>query len=191
MRYISVFLLFVCVFASIAFDVFTPSLSTPELLSVNPSDSLIGILQEKDYPVIEDENQKKWTDSIYNQMTLEEKIGQLFMVAAYSNKDEKHWSALDSLIINQKIGGVIFFQGGPVRQAQLTNRFQSKAKVALFIGIDAESGLSMRLDSTSDFPWNMILVAIQDNNLIEEVGRQMGKHSKRMGIHFNFAPVVD
>lgn len=189
MRYISVFLLFVCVFASIAFKVFLPSQPSPELkISV---DSLLGVPQEIGFPNLDDERQKKWVDSIYNQMTLEEKIGQLFMVAAYSNKDEKHWSSLDSLIINQKIGGVIFFQGGPVRQAQLTNRFQSKAKVPLFIGIDAEWGLAMRLDSTYAFPWNMTLGAIQDNDLIEEVGRQMGKHSKRMGIHFNFAPVVD
>lgn len=193
MRYISIVLLVLCVFASIAFDVFTPSFSTSEKLSANivMSDSLIEEFQTKDHLILDDENQKKWTDSIYDQMTLEEKIGQLFMVAAYSNKDERHWSSLDSLIINQKIGGVIFFQGGPVRQAQLTNRFQSKAKVPLFIGIDAEWGLSMRLDSTYAFPWNMTLGAIQDNDLIEEVGRQMGKHSKRMGIHFNFAPVVD
>ncbi|MFA7446337.1 MAG: glycoside hydrolase family 3 N-terminal domain-containing protein [Flavobacteriaceae bacterium] len=192
MRYTTIFLLILCVFASIAFDVFTPS-PKPEIRPVTGilSDSLTEISTEKAYPVIEDENQKKWTDSIYNQMTLEEKIGQLFMVAAYSNKDEKHWSSLDSLIINQKIGGLIFFQGGPVRQAQLTNRFQAEAKVPLFIGIDAEWGLSMRLDSTYAFPWNMTLGAIQDNDLIEEMGRQMGKHSKRMGIHFNFAPVVD
>jgi beta-N-acetylhexosaminidase len=193
MRYISIVLLVLCVFASIAFDVFTPSFSTSEKLSAHiaMSDSLIEEFQAKDYLLLDDENQRKWTDSIYDQMTLEEKIGQLFMVAAYSNKDERHWSALDSLVINQKIGGIIFFQGGPVRQAQLTNRFQSKAKVPLFIGIDAEWGLSMRLDSTYAFPWNMTLGAIQDNDLIEEVGRQMGKHSKRMGIHFNFAPVVD
>src|SRR5690606_32403061 len=92
---------------------------------------------------------------------------------------------------NQKIGGVIFFQGGPVRQAQLTNRFQSKAKVPLFIGIDAEWGLAMRLDSTYAFPWNMTLGAIQDNAVIEEVGRQMGKHSKRRGIASTCAPAGD
>src|SRR5690606_24354425 len=76
-------------------------------------------------------------------------------------------------------------------QAKLTNRFQAHAEIPLFVGIDAEWGLAMRLDSTYAFPWNMTLGAIQDLQLIEEMGNQMGKHSKRMGIHFNFAPVVD
>ena len=88
----------------------------------------------------------KWVDSVYNQMPFNEKVGQLFMVAAYSNKDSVHVNGLDKLISEYKIGGLIFFQGGPVRQAKLTNRFQSKSKLPLFIGIDAEWGLSMRLD---------------------------------------------
>ncbi|WP_130733648.1 glycoside hydrolase family 3 N-terminal domain-containing protein [Flavobacterium sp. J27] len=135
--------------------------------------------------------QEKWVDSIYNQLSFEEKVGQLFMVAAYSNKNESHYKEIDELVEKYKVGGLIFFQGGPVRQAQLTNRYQSKSKVPLFIGIDAEWGLSMRLDSTYRYPWNMTLGAIQDFKLIEKMGIQMGEQSKRMGIHFNFAPVVD
>jgi beta-N-acetylhexosaminidase len=135
--------------------------------------------------------QEKWVDSIYNQLTFEEKAGQLFMVAAYSNKDEAHNKSVEELIKNYKIGGLIFFQGGPVRQVTLTNRYQSSSKVPLFIGIDAEWGLSMRLDSTYRYPWNMTLGAVQDMRLIEKMGQQMGQQSKRMGIHFNFAPVVD
>lgn len=133
----------------------------------------------------------KWIDSVYNQMTLEEKIGQLFMVAAYSNKDSIHVNTIDKLITNYKIGGVIFFQGGPIRQANLTNRYQKKSKLPLFVGIDAEWGLAMRLDSVNRFPWNMTLGAIQDLKLIEKVGEAYGKQSKRMGIQFNFAPVLD
>ena len=133
----------------------------------------------------------KWVDSVYNAMTLEEKFGQLFMVAAYSNKDSAHYNAIDKLIQENKIGGLIFFQGGPVRQAKLTNRFQSKSKIPLFIGIDAEWGLGMRLDSTYRYPWNMTLGAIQDMNLLEKVGVQMGEQSKRLGLQFNFAPVLD
>ncbi|MCL6462827.1 MAG: serine hydrolase [Flavobacterium micromati] len=132
-----------------------------------------------------------WVDRIYNKMSLQEKIGQLFMIAAYSNKDSIHVNKTKALIQNYNIGGVIFFQGGPVRQARLTNEYQAKAKVPLFVAIDAEWGLSMRLDSTYIFPWNMTLGAIQDLDLIEKVGRQMGAESKRMGIHFNFAPVID
>lgn len=135
--------------------------------------------------------QKKWVDSVYKSMSIEEKIGQLFMVAAYSNKDSAHVKSIDKLIEENKIGGLIFFQGGPHRQARLTNRFQSKSKLPLFIGIDAEWGLSMRLDSTYRYPWNMTLGAVQDMKLIEKLGTQMGEQSKRMGIHFNFAPVLD
>ena len=132
-----------------------------------------------------------WVDSVYNQLSFDEKVGQLFMVAAYSNKDEAHNKSIDKLIEENKIGGLIFFQGGPMRQAKLTNRYQAKSKVPLFIGIDAEWGLSMRLDSTYRYPWNMTLGAVQDMNLIEKAGNQMAKQSKRMGIQFNFAPVVD
>ncbi len=135
--------------------------------------------------------EEKWVDSVYNQMSFDEKVGQLFMVAAYSNKDSIHVNSIDKLIKDSKIGGLIFFQGGPVRQANLTNHYQSKSKLPLFIGIDAEWGLSMRLDSTYRFPWNMTLGAIRDTKLIEKVGSKMGFESKRLGVHFNFAPVLD
>jgi beta-glucosidase-like glycosyl hydrolase/CubicO group peptidase (beta-lactamase class C family) len=139
----------------------------------------------------ESDKEEKWVDSVYNQMTFNEKVGQLFMVAAYSNKDSIHVNSIDKLIKESKIGGLIFFQGGPVRQANLTNRYQSKSKLPLFIGIDAEWGLSMRLDSTYKYPWNMTLGAIRDTKFIEKVGSKMGLESKRLGIHFNFAPVLD
>ena len=135
--------------------------------------------------------EKTWTDSVYNAMSFEERVGQLFMVAAFSNKDSAHVRGVDKLVTDYKVGGLIFFQGGPVRQAKLTNRYQKKAKLPLFIGIDAEWGLSMRLDSTYRYPWNMTLGAVQDIKLIEKTGYQMGEQAKRMGIHFNFAPVVD
>ncbi|HWR93842.1 MAG TPA: glycoside hydrolase family 3 N-terminal domain-containing protein [Flavobacterium sp.] len=150
--------------------------------------TVVATIPEDEY---DSDAQKKWVDSIYNQMTLEEKIGQLFMIAAYSNKDSVHVKSIEKLITDYKVGGLIFFQGGPVRQAKLTNRFQSISKTPLFIGIDAEWGLSMRLDSTYRYPWNMTLGAIQDKSLIEKVGIQMAEQNKRIGVHFNFAPVLD
>ena len=135
--------------------------------------------------------EKKWVDSVYNQLTFKEKVGQLFMVAAYSNKDITHTNAIEKLIREHSIGGLIFFQGGPKRQARLTNQYQSISKVPLFIGIDAEWGLSMRLDSTFRYPFNMTMGAIKDLKLVEKVGESMAKESKRMGIHFNFSPVLD
>lgn len=135
--------------------------------------------------------EQRWIDSVYKKMTFEERVGQLFMVAAYSNKDEAHYRSIDKLVSEYKIGGLIFFQGGPVRQAELTNRYQSKSKLPLLVGIDAEWGLSMRLDSTYKYPWNMTLGAIKDNSLIEKMGEQMAEQSKRLGINFTFSPVVD
>lgn len=142
-------------------------------------------------PKIERISEQVWVDSLYQSMTLEEKLGQLFMVAAYSNKDSTHIHQIDKLICDSYIGGVIFFQGGPGRQARLTNRYQAESRVPLFVGIDAEWGLAMRLDSVQRFPWNMTLGAIKDLKLIEKVGAQYGKQSRRLGIHFNFAPVLD
>jgi len=139
----------------------------------------------------ETEAETKWVDSIYGQMSFEEKIGQLFMVAAYSNRDSIHFKEIDKLITENKIGGLIFFQGGPVRQANLTNRFQAKSKVPLFIVIDAEWGLSMRLDSTYKYPWNTTLGAIRDLRLIKQVGENMAQETKRIGVQFNFVPVLD
>ncbi len=133
----------------------------------------------------------QWSDSIYNTLSLDEKISQLMMIPAYPNKDEVHYTTVDSLISKYKVGGLIFFQGGPVKQAKLNNRFQSKSKIPLLIGIDAEWGLSMRVDSTYKFPFNMTLGAVKDLNLIEAVGKKMGAEAKRMGIHYTFSPVVD
>lgn len=135
--------------------------------------------------------QTKWVDSVLNSMTIDAKIGQLFMVQAYSNKDEDHSIFIDSLIENYQIGGLIFMQGTPEKQAVLNNRYQSISKVPLLIGFDGEWGLDMRLENTYRFPWNMTLGAIRDNKLIEEFGIRLAKQCKRLGIHINFAPVVD
>lgn len=136
-------------------------------------------------------DQIKWVDSLMNLMTLDEKIGQLFMVQAYSNKDENHAAFIDSLIKNYHIGGLIFMQGTPEKQAVLTNNYQANSKIPLLIGFDGEWGLDMRLKDTYRFPWNMTLGAITDNKLVEYFGARLGKQCKRMGIHINFAPVVD
>jgi beta-glucosidase-like glycosyl hydrolase/CubicO group peptidase (beta-lactamase class C family) len=132
-----------------------------------------------------------WADSVFANMTLDEKIGQLFMVAAYSNRDKKHIAEVDSLIINHKIGGLIFFQGGPARQAIQTNHYQSIAKTPLFMAIDGEWGLNMRLDSTIGYPKQMTLGAIQNNQLIYQMGVRIANECRRVGLHINFAPDAD
>ncbi|QJW91899.1 serine hydrolase [Spirosoma taeanense] len=132
-----------------------------------------------------------WVDSVFNTLTPEQKIGQFFMVATFSNRHENHYQYIDHLIQNNYIGGLIFFQGGPYRQAVLTNRYQALSKVPLLIGIDGEWGLGMRLDSAMDFPKQMALGAIRDNELIYRMGAEIGRQCQRLGIHINFAPVSD
>src|SRR5699024_10825143 len=134
--------------------------------------------------------QRRWVDSLYNTMTLKEKVGQLYMVFLYSNRPDQA-DYVKSLIKNYHIGGVIFSKGGPVQQANLTNEFQALSEVPLLVGQDAEWGLAMRLDSTFAFPWNMTLGAIENNKLIRLVGKQIGKHANRIGVNINFAPDVD
>lgn len=136
-------------------------------------------------------NQEKWVHNMMNKLTLKQKIGQLFMIEAYSNRDEKHTAEVKKTIKKYRIGGIIFMQGTPEKQAQLTNVFQSVSKTPLLIGFDGEWGLNMRLKNSFRYPWNMTLGAVQNNELIEQFGIQLGEHCKRIGIHVNFAPVVD
>ncbi len=155
--------------------------------------STIGVCSQQVNPLVtkDFEVQKSWVDSVYNAMTLKEKVGQLFIVDVLSSKPKKDTDKIKRLIEEYHIGGVIFSKGGPNRQAKLTNEYQALSKIPLLIGMDAEWGLAMRLDSTQAFPWNMTLGAIQNNDLIEETGRQIARHCKRLGVHINFAPVVD
>ncbi|MBT8287048.1 MAG: serine hydrolase [Flavobacteriaceae bacterium] len=152
-----------------------------------------GITHAQNDPLLsyDVEAQRKWVDSVYNSLNIDEKIGQLFMVMVFSNQDDETKAKILDRIKKDKIGGIIFSKGGPVRQARLNNEFQAIAKTPLLVAMDAEWGLNMRLDSTYAFPWNMTLGAIQDNGLIKRTGQYIGEHSKRMGVHFNFAPVVD
>lgn len=137
------------------------------------------------------EAQELWVEGMYNNMTLDEKIGQLFIADVWSGKGKLHTDKIKKLIQENHIGGVMFSKGGPYRQAKLTNEYQALSKTKLLITQDAEWGLSMRLDSTYAFPWNMTLGAIKDNSLIEEVGKRIGEHCNRVGVHMNFAPDID
>ena len=155
--------------------------------------SFTGISQQI-YPLLVENdqlNQKKWVDSIYNSMTLKEKVGQLFMVDVFSSDPKSKNDKIDSLIKNQHIGGIIFSKGGPKRQAKLNNHYQNISKTPLIMAMDAEWGLAMRLDSTFAYPWNMTLGAITNNEIIYKIGKQIGEHTKRIGMHINFSPVVD
>ncbi|MCZ6694061.1 MAG: serine hydrolase, partial [Bacteroidetes bacterium] len=132
-----------------------------------------------------------WVDSVFRSMSAVERIGQLFMAAAYSNRGKDHQTEIIDLIEKYNIGGLVFFQGGPVRQAKLTNLYQSKAKVPLLLAMDAEWGVGMRLDSTANYPYQMTLGAVNNIQWIYQMGQQVAMDFKRLGMHINFAPVAD
>jgi beta-glucosidase-like glycosyl hydrolase/CubicO group peptidase (beta-lactamase class C family) len=156
---------------------------------VQPLANDVVVDNENDPPFLEVPT--NWADSVFKTMTADERTAQLFMVAAYSNQGANHVAKIEKLVTENKIGGLIFMQGGPLRQAELINRYQKKSKVPLMVSIDGEWGLAMRLDSTVKYPWQMTLGAIQDEQLIYEMGVDIGEQCKRLGIHVNFAPVVD
>jgi beta-glucosidase-like glycosyl hydrolase len=132
-----------------------------------------------------------WVDSVFNTFSEDDKIAQLFMLAVEPSGNPRVGNEISTLIKKYKIGGLVFFKGMPTEQAQLTNRFQSELNIPALVAIDGEWGLGMRLDSTISFPYQMALGAIQDDNLIYEMGIEIGRECKRIGIHINFAPVAD
>jgi beta-glucosidase-like glycosyl hydrolase/CubicO group peptidase (beta-lactamase class C family) len=141
-------------------------------------------------PFLQQDSQK-WVDSVFATLSPDARIGQLIMLAAYSNRSRGFEDSLAQQIIKYKVGGLVFFQGGPARQAHLTNRYQKIARVPLLLAMDAEWGIGMRLDSVPKFPFQMTLGAIQDDSLIYKMGVEVANQFKRLGMHVNFAPVVD
>jgi len=139
-----------------------------------------------------DELAKIWVDSVFNSLTPEERIGQLFMIRAHSDLGADHIQSVKNQIKKYKVGGLCFFQGTPEKHTQLINEYQSLSKVPLMVSIDGEWGLGMRMkNSTMSYPRQLMLGAIQDNRLIYEMGKQIAQECRRIGIHVNFAPVAD
>tara|TARA_Y100000385_G_C13109086_1_gene650914 strand:- start:1706 stop:4618 length:2913 start_codon:yes stop_codon:yes gene_type:complete len=131
-------------------------------------------------------------DSLIDNMTIDEKIGQLFMIRAFSHNDAKNISLLKSQIKKYNPGGICFFQGSPQKQAELTNIYQDMSSIPLLISIDGEWGLGMRFKKDAiSFPKQLTLGAMDNHNLIYDMGREIARQMKRIGIHVNFAPVVD
>lgn len=138
-------------------------------------------------------NQKHtWVDSVFKTLTPKQRIAQLFLVRAHTNLGQKYIDSVKQVIEKEQLGGLVVFQGGPVRHANMFNQYQKVSKVPLLITFDGEWGLGMRMpDSTISYPYQMTLGAIQNNNVLYEMGRQVARDFQRIGMHFNFAPVVD
>ncbi len=135
--------------------------------------------------------QEQWIDHILSSMTVEQKIGQLMMVATYSNQKESHYQNVELLIERYHIGGLVFFQGSPTRQVELINRYQRKAEIPLLIGMDAEWGVGMRLDSIIPFPKQMTLGGVDNIQVVYNYAAEIARQCKQLGVHVNFAPVLD
>ncbi len=134
---------------------------------------------------------ESWVNTTYNSLSQDEKLGQLFIVALYTNKGEDFIDKVRNIVTNDKIGGLILMQDDAAREINLVNEFQAKSKIPLMIGMDAEWGVFQRIATAHKFPWAITLGAIQDKNLIYQMSQKIAEDCKRMGINWDFAPVVD
>lgn len=139
----------------------------------------------------EEKNANNWVNKTYNNLSQDEKLGQLFIIALYTNKGEDYISNVRKTVENESIGGLILMQDDAAREINLVNEFQAKSKVPLMIGMDAEWGVFQRIATAHKFPWAMTLGAIQDKNLITQMAAKIAEDCHRMGINWDFAPVVD
>ena len=144
-------------------------------------------------PPFSDIRAKLWADSVYASMNVYERIGQLFMIRAHSDKGPEFEDDVAMLVRDYHVGGLCFFQGTARRQAELTNRYQGEARIPLMVSMDAEWGLSMRLKGPGivDMPRQIALGAIKDDTLIYQYGREVARQLRRLGVQVNFAPVAD
>lgn len=141
---------------------------------------------------VKDKNRmNQWVDSVYSAMSLDEKIGQCFMITFDPVSTRLNVSKVKRLIDNQKIGGLLFSKGSYTDQAEFTNMAQEYSRIPLFISLDGEWGLSMRLEGTTRFPKNVMLGAIREEGLLYEYGQEVARQCREMGIHMNFAPDID
>ncbi len=132
-----------------------------------------------------------WADSVYKSLSIEQRIAQLLMIRVHTDQHDDYYKKIEDIVKKHNIGGLAFFRGGPERQVQLTNHLQNEAQTPMLIAMDAEWGLSMRLDSTVTFPRQMTLGAIRGERHIYEMGMEIGFQARRLGVHINFAPVID
>ena len=134
--------------------------------------------------------ESRWVDSVYNSLTLEQRVGQLICMRA-NQPEQPFYEKVGKYIKQYNIGGVCFFRADAEAQVKQTNEWQAMAQTPLMVSIDAEWGLAMRVKNTIAYPYQMTLGAVSDNELIYSMGQQVAEQCQRMGIHVNFAPDVD
>lgn len=134
---------------------------------------------------------QQWIDSVYASMTLDQKVGQLFMVMAYPDGNTQKQKQIEKYILDQHVGGVLFSKGTSEHLQKDMQRYQRFSQIPLFIAADAEWGMAMRLEDVSPYPYAMTLGALSDEDLIYATAKRMGVRKREMGIHISFAPVAD
>ncbi|HEX5112207.1 MAG TPA: glycoside hydrolase family 3 N-terminal domain-containing protein [Saprospiraceae bacterium] len=133
-----------------------------------------------------------WVDSVFSSMSLEDKIGQLFIIRAHSDLGDDHVQSVLSQIKKYHVGGLCFFQGTPKKQAELTVKYQEASSIPLLVSMDAEWGLGMRFkDKGLSFPRQLMLGAVQDYSQIEAMGYAIGMQLKAVGVNVSYSPVAD
>ncbi|MEO5648241.1 MAG: glycoside hydrolase family 3 N-terminal domain-containing protein, partial [Chitinophagaceae bacterium] len=153
--------------------------------------SCICIAQDPQTPA-----SRKWADSVFKTLSEDERIAQL-MIVRLSSIDSRagiitfYENKVAELVKQYNVGGICLFQGGPVKQALIVNKLQQMAKTPIMISIDAENGVGMRMEGVRGFPRMMMLGAAQDASIAYKYGTIVGNQCKRIGIHVNYAPVVD
>ena len=142
-------------------------------------------------PPFNTEEAVHWVDSTMATLTLDEKIAQLFWIDIHADGSAYAAKKYSNLIKNYKPGGILFFKTSPERLAEMNNFLNSQSDIPLFSGIDGEWGLGMRLSGTISFPYQMTLGAISNDKFIYQMGSEVARQLKRVGLNANLAPVVD
>ena len=140
---------------------------------------------------INHEHSSTWAELTFDSMSVDERLAQLFMIEVRPTYGAKHLAEVERTIKEHQVGGVIFFKGDPTEEVKLTNKFQELSKTKMLVAIDGEWGLAMRLANTISYPYQLGLGSIQNEEVIYDMGKEIGRQCKRMGIHVNFAPVID
>ncbi len=152
----------------------------------------VGISQNFNLLSSQSQAESEWVDSVFAELSTTDKIAQMMMLRAFSNGKTSNVKHLKAILRKYKIGALCFFQGNPQRQAELTRTYQEMSNIPLLIGMDAEWGLGMRFkEDAISFPRQMTLGAVRDKKKIYQMGYTIGKQLKMIGVHLNFAPVVD
>ena len=161
------------------------------ILSIGLKSALYAQYKPNNLTAEDEKKAQAWVSKTYSSLSQDEKLGQLFIVALYVNRGEEEINKVRNLVVNEKLGGLILMQDDAARHIALLNEFQGKSKVPMMIGMDAEWGLFQRIAAAKKFPWAMTLGAIQDKSLITEMSAKIAEDAKRMGVNWDFAPVVD